>query len=43
VYEEVAGQIDAQLQKLAQIRRTDVPAYNQMVKDHNNQAVVVKP
>lgn len=43
VYDEVAGQIDAQLQKLAQIMRTDVPAFNQLVKDQNIPAVVVKP
>jgi hypothetical protein len=43
VYDEVAGQIDAQLQKLSQIMRTDVPAFNQLVKDQNIPAVVVKP
>jgi photosystem II stability/assembly factor-like uncharacterized protein len=43
VYDEVAGQIDAQLQKLAQLMRTDVPAFNQLVKDQNIPAVVVKP
>jgi hypothetical protein len=43
VYDEVAAQIDAQLQKLAQIMRTDVPAFNQLVRDQNIPAVVVKP
>jgi photosystem II stability/assembly factor-like uncharacterized protein len=43
VYDEVAGQIDAQLQKLAQLMRTDVPAFNQLVKEQNIPAVVVKP
>jgi photosystem II stability/assembly factor-like uncharacterized protein len=43
VYDEVVGQIDAQLQKLAQLMRTDVPAFNQLVKDQNIPAVVVKP
>ena len=40
---KVVAQIDAQLQKLAQIMRTDVPAFNQLVKDQNIPAVVVKP
>jgi photosystem II stability/assembly factor-like uncharacterized protein len=43
VYDEVAAQIDAQLQKFAQLMRTDVPAFNQLVKDQNIPAVVVKP
>jgi len=42
VYDEVAGQIDAELQKLSQIMKTDVPAFNQLVKDQNIPAVVVK-
>jgi len=42
VYDEVVGQIDAQLQKLAQLMRTDVPAFNQLVKDQNIPAVVIK-
>ena len=43
VYDEVAGQIDAQLQKLAQLMRSDVPAFNKLVRDQNIPAVVVKP
>jgi photosystem II stability/assembly factor-like uncharacterized protein len=43
VYTELAGQIDAQLQKLSQIMKTDVPSFNQMVKDQNIPAIVVKP
>ncbi|MEP6707292.1 MAG: glycosyl hydrolase [Pyrinomonadaceae bacterium] len=43
VYDEVAGQIDAQLQRLAQLMKTDVPAFNQLVHDQNVPAVVVKP
>jgi len=43
VYDEVVTQIDAELQKLAQIMRTDVPAFNQLVRDQNIPAVVVKP
>ena len=43
VYEELAAQIDAQLQRLAQIIKTDVPAFNQLVRDQNIPAIVVKP
>lgn len=43
VYEELAAQINAQLQKLSQIMKTDVPAFNQLVKDQNIPAIVVKP
>jgi len=43
VYGEVVGQIDAQLQQLAQIMKTDVPAFNQLVREQNIPAVVVKP
>jgi hypothetical protein len=43
VYDEVVGQIDAQLQKLAQIMKTDVPAFNQLVREQNIPAVVVTP
>jgi len=43
VYEDLARQIDAQLAKLSQIVKTDVPAFNQLVKDQNIPAVVVKP
>jgi hypothetical protein len=43
VYDEVVAGIDAQLQKLAQLMRSDVPAFNQLVRDQNIPAVVVKP
>jgi len=43
VYDEVVGQIDAQLQKLGQIMKTDVPAFNQLVREQNIPAVVVTP
>ena len=43
VYDDVVTQIDAQLQKLAQIMKGDVPAFNQLVRDQNIPAVVVKP
>ena len=43
VYDELGAQIDAQLQKLGQVMKTDVPAFNQLVRDANIPAVVVKP
>ncbi len=43
VYEELAGQIDAQLQRLTQMLKTDLPAFNQLVREQNIPAVVVKP
>jgi hypothetical protein len=43
VYEELVAEINAQLSKLGQIMKTDVPAFNQMVRDQNIPAIVVKP
>ena len=43
VYDEIAGLIDAQLQRLSQIMKSEVPAFNQLVRDQNIPAVVVKP
>jgi hypothetical protein len=43
VYDELVTQIDAEIQKLAQLMRTDVPAFNQLVRDQNIPAVIVKP
>ena len=43
VYDEVSSQIDVQLQNLAQILKTDLPAFNQLVKEQNIPAVIVKP
>jgi len=43
VYDELVAQIDAQLAKLSQIMKTDVPAFNQLVRDQNIPAVTVKP
>ena len=43
VYDELVVQIDAQLAKLAQIMKTEVPAFNQLVRDQNVPAVTVKP
>ena len=43
VYNDLVAKIDAQLMKLSQIVKTDVPAFNQVVKDQNIPAIVVKP
>ncbi len=43
VYNDLATKIDAQLMKLSQIVKTDVPAFNQIVKDQNIPAIVIKP
>lgn len=43
VYDELVTQIDAELQKLARILKTDLPAFNQLVRDQNIPAVVVRP
>jgi photosystem II stability/assembly factor-like uncharacterized protein len=43
VYNDLVGQIDQQLAKLAQIIKVDVPAFNQLVRDQNVPAVTVKP
>ena len=43
VYNDLVGKIDAQLMKLSQIVKTDVPAFNQVVKDQNIPAIVAKP
>ena len=43
VYEELVVQVDAQLARLDQIMKTDVPAFNQLVRDQNIPAVTVKP
>ncbi len=43
VYDELIVQIDGQLAKLGQIMKTEVPAFNQLVRDQNIPAVTVKP
>ena len=43
VYDDLAAQIDAQLARLAQMMKTEVPAFNQLVRDQNIPAVTVKP
>ncbi len=42
VYDALVAAIDAELAKLSQIMKTDVPAFNQLVRDQNIPAVVVK-
>jgi photosystem II stability/assembly factor-like uncharacterized protein len=43
VYEELVGKINAQLQKLDQIMKSDLPTFNKQVRDQNVPAVFVKP
>jgi hypothetical protein len=43
VYEELSADINAQLQELAAIMKTNVSAFNQLVKDQNIPPIVVKP
>ncbi len=42
VYDDLAGKIDAELQKLEQTIKTDVPAFNQAVKSLEVPAVMVR-
>ncbi|HEY9403261.1 MAG TPA: hypothetical protein VIQ24_11395, partial [Pyrinomonadaceae bacterium] len=43
VYEDLTGKINAQLQKLEAVLKTDLPAFNQLVREQNIPAVIVKP
>jgi photosystem II stability/assembly factor-like uncharacterized protein len=43
VYDELVSQIDSQIAKLGQLMRSDLPAFNQLVKEQNIPAVVVRP
>ncbi|HKR01474.1 MAG TPA: hypothetical protein VJT09_12425, partial [Pyrinomonadaceae bacterium] len=43
VYEEQTGKINAQLQRLEQVMRTDLAAFNQLVRGQNIPAVIVRP
>src|SRR5260370_14433681 len=43
VYDELVAQIDAQLQKLGQVMKTDVPAFNQLLPTPNIPPVASKP
>jgi hypothetical protein len=43
VYQDISSQIDAQLAKLRQVMATELPKFNQLVRDQKVPAVVVKP
>jgi photosystem II stability/assembly factor-like uncharacterized protein len=43
VYEELVGKINEQLQLLEQVMRTDLAAFNQLVREQNIPAVIIKP
>ncbi len=43
VYHDLVGQIDAQLREFERIMKTDLPAFNQLVREQNIPAVIVKP
>jgi hypothetical protein len=43
VYEELVGRIDAQLRQLDQVMKTDLPAFNRLVRETDIPAVVVRP
>ena len=42
VYEELAAKINAQLAKLNEVMRTDLPAFNRVVREQDIPAVIVK-
>ncbi|MGA9768208.1 MAG: glycosyl hydrolase [Blastocatellia bacterium] len=43
IYEELVAKINEQLQKLDQVIKTELPAFNKLVRDQNIPAVIVKP
>ncbi|MEW6129462.1 MAG: glycosyl hydrolase [Acidobacteriota bacterium] len=43
VYEYLVGEINQELAKLAEIMKTDLPAFNKVVRDQEIPAVIVKP
>ncbi len=43
VYNDLVAQIDAQLARLQQIVKTDLPAFNKLVREQDIPAVIVKP
>ncbi|MBI3653755.1 MAG: glycosyl hydrolase [Acidobacteria bacterium] len=43
VYDELVAQINAQLQKLDAVLKTDLPAFNKLVREQEVPAVVLKP
>jgi kynureninase len=42
VFEELVGKINAQLKKLEDVMRTDLPAFNKIVRDQDIPAVIVR-
>ena len=43
LYEELSGKINVQLQKLDETIRTDLPAFNKLVREQDVPAVFIKP
>jgi photosystem II stability/assembly factor-like uncharacterized protein len=43
VYEDLVAKINAELQKLDAVMKTDLPAFNALVREQNIPAVIVKP
>ena len=43
VYEDLTGKINAQLQNLEAVMKSDLPAFNGLVREQNIPAVIVKP
>ena len=43
VYEDLSAKINAQLQKLDVVMKTDLPAFNVLVREQNIPAVILKP
>ena len=43
VYEDLVGKINVQLQKLDGVMKTDLPAFNALVREQNVPAVIVRP
>ena len=43
LYEELVGRINAQLSRLEQVMSTDLKTFNQLVREQNVPAVIVKP
>ncbi|HXG91671.1 MAG TPA: glycosyl hydrolase [Blastocatellia bacterium] len=42
IYEDLTAQVNAQLQKLNDVMRTDLPAFNRLVREQDIPAVIVK-
>ena len=43
IYDELVAKINEQLQKLDQVMKTELPAFNKLVRDQNIPAIIVKP